>query len=772
MAARESVAGQDIDLVDRTIWIDAPPQAVFKLISDPARVQEWLTDALEQLKNGNDIPLGAADRGPSGMQILRQVPNERVVLAWPAGMLSQHVLPDSVIEFELRSHDGGTLLHLRQFLGSDQPHAQKVEATDRVNAVAGCIEHALQSPIPLPSRAERAAASLLFLNPHDNEGMIAYAFRRVASAIGPIAVVGVIAAMNLMFGDKGTSGWQTNLGLVALALSFVLANVFVHTVAGLLLRNTELQWQLMPVVISSLTALFSCYGFFWIATGQVHEGGDRADAWFTIAVTMPIAMVLYAKWFDAEVARRGAYRPIRFRTGQSCGWSLILIALCCSSPTVLAADPAPDPATRIGELAAKKYALDEPGAAVLVSKGGQIILSRGYGLSNLEYTTPITADTPFCIASVTKPLTATAILMLVEQGKLRLDDQVVDLLPDYPRHVSGVTVAHLLSHTSGIKNVSRLPEWRADLRTDLTVPEILQHFEALPLNFMPGEQWEYSNSGYILLGAILEKVTGKSYEEFIQENVFARAGMHNSCYGSHRKVIPNRAVGYQRTPEGYVNAEYVSLTRPYAAGAIISTANDLFDFGQALADGRLLKQETLEAAFSPRALNSGEPTSYGYGWMIGTFHGHRVLQHAGGMPGYTAQMWLLPDEEIFAVLLSNAPDKTDQQLIGDLVAAALGETRQERAIVRVDEVELKKYVGRYQLSSFGNDVITVRFADGKLTMHVPPNPVCELHATAPGEFFVTEEDIQITFTRDSVGQVPSLVLHHNGLDLHARRLEE
>jgi D-alanyl-D-alanine carboxypeptidase len=765
------MAGNGVRLADQTIFIDAAVETVYELLSDPTKLAEWLVDEPSFVHGAglaNEIP---AD---SQLNIVETVPGKRIVLDWSFSDAAQPRIPQSTVEILLEPQADGTLVRLQQFVVRDQDYPAGVGANEFLGALAQRIKAAFRTPLPVPSFLGRMAAATIFLEPRGTEGAFAYASRRVASAASAAAIVGAIAVTNLMLVNPGASSLQSALAWGSFALLLLLANVYLQTVIGLALRSAAQLQKGALLILSGFAALASCYAYFWPAAGAVFGASDRATTWVTIALATPVLVLLYAKAFDAEVLRRSLRHPAGRgadpRPFTPC--SAVLALACCCCQSLRADEPASPVAEKIHQLVAHKYEMDAPGAAVLVAKGGEVIINRGYGVADLERHEPITGDTTFCIASVTKPITATAVLRLVEQGKLNLDQKVVDILPDYPTHAADVTVDNLLSHTAGIPDVSRLPKWRADMKSELTVPQILDYFQALPLSFAPGDQWRYSNSGYLLLGAVIERVSGRNYGDFLTEEIFEMADMRSSHYGPSKVRSERHALGYQRGGDAYVEADPVSLSRPFAAGGVVSTANDLFAFSRALTAGQLISRETLDKAFSPCLLNSGEPTTYGHGWMVGTFHGHRVVQHAGGMPGYSAQMWLLPDDEIFAVVLSNAPDKTDQKLIGQLVSVALGESVGAQKTIRVDAATLEKYVGRYQLSDFGNDVVTVSLTDGRLTMHVPPNPVCELHATAPNEFFVTEEDIQLTFVVDSKGVVQSVVLHHGGLDLYAARLAD
>jgi len=251
------------------------------------------------------------------------------------------------------------------------------------------------------------------------------------------------------------------------------------------------------------------------------------------------------------------------------------------------------------------YKPGQPGAAIIVRKSGRTIFRKGYGMADLELGVPVEPDMVFRLGSITKQFTAVAILMLAQEGKLALQDEVTKFLPDYPTQGRKITVEHLLTHTSGIQSYTDLAEWLPLWRKDFSVTELIDLFKDKPMKSAPGERWEYNNSGYILLGAILEKVSDKSYEGFIEANLFKPLGMRQSYYGSAERIIPRRIPGYQLGKGGFVNAPYLSMTQPYAAGSLLSTVDDLAIWSDAVFSGQLVKKEWLDKAFTPSSGRDG-----------------------------------------------------------------------------------------------------------------------------------------------------------------------
>jgi CubicO group peptidase (beta-lactamase class C family) len=308
----------------------------------------------------------------------------------------------------------------------------------------------------------------------------------------------------------------------------------------------------------------------------------------------------------------------------------------------------------IDDLVQSTFTTDEPGVAVIVIQAGEVIYRKSYGMANLELEVPITEEMVFRLGSITKQFTAVAVLMLMEQGKLALDDPITKFLPDYPTHDYLITVEHLLTHTSGIKSYTSMPEWLSVERKDFAVSELIDFFKYQPMQFAPGKRWFYNNSGYILLGAIIEKVSGQTYEEFIQQNIFDVLGMKQSYYDVPQRIIPGRASGYQKGKNGYLNAEYLSMTQAYAAGALASTVDDLAIWDAALYTEKLISQNTLLRAFTPYNLPD---CYYGYGWFISNYQGHQIVEHGGGIHGFVTHAVRIPDERIFVAMFSNNEDK-------------------------------------------------------------------------------------------------------------------
>uniref|UniRef100_UPI001F4C637D serine hydrolase domain-containing protein n=1 Tax=Psychroserpens damuponensis TaxID=943936 RepID=UPI001F4C637D len=345
----------------------------------------------------------------------------------------------------------------------------------------------------------------------------------------------------------------------------------------------------------------------------------------------------------------------------------------------------------------EQYTSDAPGVSILVAKDGKTIYQKGFGAANLELDISVAPKHVFEIGSITKQFTAVAILMLEEQGKLSVNDEITKFIPDYPTQGKTITVHQLLNHTSGIKSYTNMPNFMNLARTDMTPTELIDKFKNEPMEFDPGTQYNYNNSGYILLGHIIEVVSGQTYADFIQTKIFDKVGMNHSYYGSMVDLIPNRASGYSQTENGFRNADYLSLTLPYAAGSIMSTTGDLLKWQNAISANTLIKKSTLEKAINGSTLATGETIPYGYGWLKGDINGSRTVEHSGGIFGYSTNGIFLPEENVYVVGLSNCDCGNVGDLTTNIAAMAIGKPfpKKEDAI-SLTTTQLSKWVGAYE----------------------------------------------------------------------------
>lgn len=362
---------------------------------------------------------------------------------------------------------------------------------------------------------------------------------------------------------------------------------------------------------------------------------------------------------------------------------------------------------QIDPLIAAEYKPGGPGAAVLIAKNGKVIYRKAFGNANLELNVAMRPEHVFELGSITKQFTAVSILMLMEQGKLNLEDDISKYLPDYPTKGKKISIHHLLNHTSGIKSYTDMANFMKLARTDMTPAELIDVFKNEPMDFDPGEKWHYNNSGYILLGYIIEKVSGKTYADFIGQNIFKKLGMTHSWYGDHKTIIPNRASGYQPLDSGYANADFLSMTLPYAAGSLMSNVDDMLLWNQAIHNNTLITKESKEKAFTNYTTNSGEPVYYGYGWQPDEINGSPSIEHGGGIFGYTTMGVYVPGENVYVIVLTNTNGRSPTDLAIKMAAIAIGKPYVTKPSVTVTTEQLQKWVGTYEFDGAVLRMITL-----------------------------------------------------------------
>jgi D-alanyl-D-alanine carboxypeptidase len=295
-----------------------------------------------------------------------------------------------------------------------------------------------------------------------------------------------------------------------------------------------------------------------------------------------------------------------------------------------------------------------PGTSVAVVRNGKIIKARGYGLADLELNVPATENTVYQWASVTKQFTAAATVLLAEEGKIRLEDVVSRYYTNAPVAWSNVTVRQLLTHTSGIKSYTSLPDFFRTVRKDYTPEELLGLVRSEPMEFAPGEKWNYNNTGYFLLGLIIESASGKSYRDFLAERIFGPLGMETARLNNQFEIVPNRATGYNVRSNKVLRSEFVSPSQPYAAGALMGTVLDLAKWDAALYTDKLFSGTVREQLWTPVKLNNGKTEPYGFGWSVGELRGHRFVAHGGGIHGFSTYIARFIEDKLTVIVLINA----------------------------------------------------------------------------------------------------------------------
>ena len=306
-----------------------------------------------------------------------------------------------------------------------------------------------------------------------------------------------------------------------------------------------------------------------------------------------------------------------------------------------------------------------PGVSIAVVKNGKPLIVKGYGYANLEHQVPVKPGTVFQSGSVGKQFTATAVMMLLEEGKIGLDEKIGKYLSDVPESWADITIRHLLSHTGGMTDY---PE-DFDFRRDYSEEDLLKRAKSLPLAFKPGEKWQYSNLGYVMLGIIIGKVTGKFYGEFLQERIFKPLGMTSSRIINEADVIPNRAAGYRLVQGQAKNQNWVSPSMNTTAdGSLYLTAIDMMKWDEALASGKLLKKASFDEMWSPIKLNDGKTHPYGFGWGVRSVNGHRVIEHGGAWQGFKSQISRYVDNNLTIIVFANLAQANQGRIVNGIVA--------------------------------------------------------------------------------------------------------
>ena len=299
-----------------------------------------------------------------------------------------------------------------------------------------------------------------------------------------------------------------------------------------------------------------------------------------------------------------------------------------------------------GEMKAQRI----PGVSIAVIKDGKIILAKGYGFANVEHQVPVKTETIFQSGSVGKQFTATGVMMLVEAGKISLEDKIGKYLTDAPESWKEITIRHLLTHTAGTTDYPR----DFNFRRDYTEDELLKRAAAIPLAFQPGEKWSYSNLGYVMLGILIHRVSGQFYGDFLQERIFKPLGMNTARIISEADIVMNRAAGYHLVKGELKNQEWVSPSlNTTADGALYLTVLDMAKWDAALYTEKLLKRSSLEEMWAPVKLNNGKTHPYGFAWGLGEVRGHHIVEHGGSWQGFKAFISRYVDDKLTVVVFAN-----------------------------------------------------------------------------------------------------------------------
>ncbi|MES1241747.1 MAG: serine hydrolase [Acidobacteriota bacterium] len=409
-----------------------------------------------------------------------------------------------------------------------------------------------------------------------------------------------------------------------------------------------------------------------------------------------------------------------------------------------------------------------PGVSIAVVRDGQVVKAQGYGLANVELNAAATPETIYQSGSVGKQFTAALVMMLVEEGKLKLDESIRTYMPEAPATWQGITIRHLLTHTAGVSNALYND---LDMRRDFTEEELFKLIAALPLDFQPGERWSYSNCGYLTLGFLVHRVTGRFYGDLLREKIFEPLGMKTARIISEADIVPNRADGYREEDGRLRNQDWVSPSlNTTADGALYLTVLDLAKWDAALYTEKLLRKPALDLLWTPVKLNSGKTAPYGFGWFVGSTNGHRLIRHGGAWQGFTADISRYVDDKLTVIVLANRsganPDAISNGVAG-LYDPALAPV--ERVAVTIDPKIFDAYAGEYEL---GPDFIVRVFREGdRFWVQATNQQRAELFAESETAFFLKIVDGQITFVKDAGGAVTHLLLDQAGTRREARKIK-
>lgn len=448
---------------------------------------------------------------------------------------------------------------------------------------------------------------------------------------------------------------------------------------------------------------------------------------------------------------------------------IALAALFAATPAPVAGQTDADLSRRLDDYVAAHVTAGDFSGVVLLAKDGKPLFLKSYGLANREWQVPNTPDTKFRIGSITKPFTAMLVMQLHARGELQLDDSICRFLAPCPAAWQPVTIHHLLTHTSGIRSHSSVPAWQARNMVPHTSEEIVGYIRDLPLRSAPGTRHAYSNSGYFLLGLVIEKVTGRKYEDVLKARILTPLGMTGTGYDWPGTIIPKRASGYDGRGATLRNTPPIDMHSVFASGAMYSTALDLLAWDQALY-GETLLSDALKSTMWTPALDD-----YAYGWEIAapspkTF-GHARMSHSGGINGFGANLIRVPEPKLTAIVLSNNESTPATVMSNDILAIYYGQSVTlpvARAIADVDPAIFDRYAGKYTLPS--GAVLTISREGDKLYAQAPGPGKFELTPESATRFFSDTPEATITFTveRDAVTQ---LVLTIGGRDRIARRVQ-
>jgi CubicO group peptidase (beta-lactamase class C family) len=448
-----------------------------------------------------------------------------------------------------------------------------------------------------------------------------------------------------------------------------------------------------------------------------------------------------------------------------------------SFPIHARAQTTPPGATRVRAVVdslARAFLADSqaPGVSIEVVRDGDTIVSTGWGFANLEERVPATAATLYRIGSITKQFTSAAVMRLVQAGKVSLDDSIAAYLPDLPAAWRGVTVRELLNHTSGIPSYTDIGErWQRRWREDMPTDSLVAMTASDSMWFAPGAQWRYDNTGYVVLGMLLDHVTGTPYPQYIERDLVHPLGLTHTYYCDTDRILPGRAPGYRREKDHWAHAAFLSMTQPYSAGALCSTVGDLARWNLLLAGGQVVDSASYHAMTTPTG--AARANHYGFGLGADTLDGHAIIKHGGGIPGFITSNSYLPDDRLSVTVLTNAGTSAPGPLADQVARAALGiPLLQPPKRVALTEAQRKPYVGDYEMTLPNGTTLPFSVTDDGHALQAQARGQDAFEMIPFGhDVFGARFDstLRITFTLVD-GHATGFTLVQGGATLHARRM--
>lgn len=411
------------------------------------------------------------------------------------------------------------------------------------------------------------------------------------------------------------------------------------------------------------------------------------------------------------------------------------------------------------------------GFSVAVARNGKMILSKGYGLAEVEHDAMANGDSMFRMGSITKQFTAAAIMRLVEQGKLNLDDPITRHVPGYNTQGREITLRHLLTHTSGIKSYTELQQIMKDQpEREFEHQELLDMVQSEPLAFEPGTKSEYSNTGYYLLGMVIETVSGKDYCAYMQDEFFGPLGLTHTRCDSNTEIIKGRAQGYTVVGEKLVNDRGLATSTPFAAGMLLASAHDLVVWADALAAGKVVSLASYKLMSTPFALVGGGGNDYGFGLFIDSFEGHARIHHGGNIFGFNSTLVRFPDDGVTVAVISNSQVIASIRVADGLSREALGLADATPAAVALSETEAARCEGVYEFPDEGWGVRITR-REGQLFSQFSDDSESAMTYLGKGEFktWIYDRDARLVFDLAGDKPAPAVFLHEGGGVLTAMR---